>query len=78
MTDAEGTFQFALEVVHRDTEATVVRVAPIRHTFRDRLVFYPFHVRFRNAPFAAPGWYEVRLLLDGAPEPLAVEPLMLR
>jgi hypothetical protein len=78
MTDGEGTFEFTLELVCQDTGATVMRVPPIRHTFRDRLVVYPFHIRLKNVPFEVPGWYEVRLYYDGADTPVARQALLLR
>lgn len=65
MTDAEGTYQFELQLVFVDTEQLVCRASLPAVGIHDRLQISDFGINIPSLVFPAPGRYEFRLFADG-------------
>ena len=64
MTDAEGTYDFLLELIHLDQAAKIAELGLKVHA-PDRMAVGELILRLDNLVFPSSGFYEARLLADG-------------
>lgn len=89
LSDALGTFEFAIEVYRSGSNVPIAFAEEIDYTFDNRLSVFSFTRGLGNIPIAEAGLYEFRLFTrllrdhrgvaqhDTVRQLLAVEPLML-
>jgi hypothetical protein len=65
LTDAEGPYQFDIELIYLNTEQLVCRATLPRIVIGDRLQISDFGINIPSLVFPAPGRYEFRLRMDG-------------
>jgi hypothetical protein len=65
LTDAEGAYQFDIELIYLNTEQLVCRATLPRIVIGDRLQISDFGINIPSLIFPAPGRYEFRLRMEG-------------
>lgn len=65
LTDAEGAYQFDIELIYLNTEQLVCRATLPRIVIGDRLQISDFGINIPSLVFPAPGRYEFRLRMEG-------------
>ena len=65
LTDAEGAYQFDIELIYLNTEQLVCRATLPRIVIVDRLQISEFGINIPSLIFPAPGRYEFRLRMEG-------------
>ena len=65
LTDAEGAYQFDIELIYLNTEQLVCRATLPRIVIGDRLQISDFGINSPSLIFPAPGRYEFRLRMEG-------------
>ena len=65
LTDAEGTYQFDIDLIYLNTEQHVCRATLPPITIADRLQISDFGINIPSLIFPAPGRYEFRLRMEG-------------
>jgi hypothetical protein len=65
LTDAEGAYQFDIELIYLNTEQLVCRAMLPRIVIGDRLQISDFGINIPSLIFPAPGRYEFRLRMEG-------------
>jgi hypothetical protein len=65
LTDAEGAYQFDIELIYLNTEQLVCRATLPRIVIGDRLQISDFGINIPSLIFPAPGRYEFRLRVEG-------------
>ena len=65
LTDAEGAYQFDIELIYLNTEQLVCRATLPRVVIGDRLQISDFGINIPSLIFPAPGRYEFRLRMEG-------------
>ena len=65
LTDAEGAYQFDIELIYLNTEQLVCRATLPRIVIGDRLQISDFGINIPSLIFPAPGRYEFRLKMEG-------------
>lgn len=65
LTDAEGAYQFDIELIYLNTEQLVCRATLPRIVIGDRLQISDFGINIPSLTFPAPGRYEFRLRMEG-------------
>ena len=65
LTDAEGAYQFDIELIYLNTEQLVCRATLPQIVIGDRLQISDFGINIPSLIFPAPGRYEFRLKMEG-------------
>jgi hypothetical protein len=65
VTDAEGIYQFEIDLVYLNTEQLVCRATLPNISIGDRLQISDFGINIPSLLFPAPGRYEFRLRMEG-------------
>ena len=65
LTDAEGTYQFDIDLIYLNTEQLVCRATLPNIVIGDRLQISDFGINIPALIFPAPGRYEFRLRMEG-------------
>lgn len=65
MTDAEGTYHFAIDLMHVNTDQLVCRASLPDIVIGDRLQIADFGINVPALLFPSPGRYEFRLRVNG-------------
>jgi hypothetical protein len=65
LTDAEGTYHFAIDLIYLNEEQLVCRASLPNIMIGDRLQISDFGINIPALIFPAPGRYEFRLKMDG-------------
>ena len=65
LTDAEGAYQFDIELIYLTTEQLVCRATLPQIVIGDRLQISDFGINIPSLIFPAPGRYEFRLKMEG-------------
>ena len=65
LTDAEGAYQFDIELIYLNTEQLVCRATLPQIVIGDRLQISDFGINIPSLIFPAPGRYEFRLTMEG-------------
>ena len=65
LTDAEGAYQFDIELIYLNTEQLVCRATLPQIVIGDRLQISDFGINIPSLVFPAPGRYEFRLKMEG-------------
>ena len=65
LTDAEGAYQFDIELIYLNTEQLVCRATLPRIVIGDSLQISDFGINIPSLIFPAPGRYEFRLRMEG-------------
>jgi hypothetical protein len=65
LTDAEGAYQFDIELIYLNTEQLGCRATLPRIVIGDRLQISDFGINIPSLIFPAPGRYEFRLRMEG-------------
>lgn len=65
LTDAEGSYEFAIDLVYLNNEQLVCRATLPNIVIADRLQSSDFGINIPSLIFPAPGRYEFRLRMDG-------------
>ncbi len=65
LTDAEGTYQFEIDLTYLNDEQLVCRASLPPIAIGDRLQISDFGINIPSLVFPAPGRYEFRLRMEG-------------
>src|SRR5262249_49506764 len=65
LTDAEGPYQFDIDLIYLNTEQLVCRATLPNIVIADRLQISDFGINIPSLIFPAPGRYEFRLKMEG-------------
>jgi hypothetical protein len=65
LTDAEGTYQFDIDLIYLNSEQLVCRATLPNIVIDDRLQISDFGINIPSLIFPAPGRYEFRLRMEG-------------
>ena len=65
LTDAEGEYEFELELVYLDEDTVVGKATLSPFTIKNRLEIHDFGVNIPSMVFPGPGRYEFRLKANG-------------